>query len=272
MQILSKFHAIKFFLQPKGELYFSLKQILGFRPHNLHYYQRALTHKSLCKRDQTGHFVHNERLEYLGDAIIEAVVSDILYKKYKQAREGFLTELRSKIVQRSSLNSLAERIGLSKLIQFSLSRDTHNNDINGNAFEAFVGAIYLDRGYKYAYRFMQKLITDKEICVESTARKTENFKSILLERCQKMRMHITFDTQNIPPTDENGEKQFFTRVIIEDMKLGTGQGFTKRESHQKAAQKTLILLSHRPQIVHGLHRRRLQRLCALDLLHDFKQG
>ena len=127
-----------------------LKSILGFLPHNITLYQTALMHKSLTLHEKGAKHINNERLEYLGDAMLGAVVADILYQRYPNKQEGFLTTLRSKLVRRDTLNKLAVQIGLDKLVLYSgRATSAHNSYMNGNAFEAFFGAIYLDRGYDY---------------------------------------------------------------------------------------------------------------------------
>ena len=128
------------FPQRKEELYFPLKRILTFSPRNLELYKQALLHKSMFQMDEAGNEINNERLEFLGDAIIEAVVSNYLFRKYRKEQEGFLTTMRSKMVRRSTLGKLSKDIGLDKLVKASVSAESHNSYIGGNAFEAWVGA------------------------------------------------------------------------------------------------------------------------------------
>ena len=138
-----------------------LHQILGFYPRKTSVYREALIHRSVNHHKQHEKKKDNERLEYLGDAVIETVVSDILYHHFPGKKEGFLTSVRSKIVQRSSLNRIAKEIGLVELIQSTHINHTHNSFISGNAFEALIGAIYLDRGYAYCYDFFKVMILSK---------------------------------------------------------------------------------------------------------------
>ena len=215
-----------------------LHHILGFYPHNLAIYREALVHRSLNHHRPHEHKKDNERLEYLGDAVIETVVSDILYHHFRGKREGFLTSVRSKIVQRSSLNRIAKEIGLVELIQSSHINHTHNSFISGNAFEALVGAVYLDRGYAYCYRFFEQRIIGRHIELDKVAREDDNFKSKLIEWSQKTQYRLVFEL-----TDENvvgtNSPTFRTRVCIEDIECGTGFGYSKKESQQHAAKEAM---------------------------------
>ena len=151
------------------ELFSSLYQITGIYPHNIEYYQQALMHKSVAKRNANGKPVNNERLEFLGDAILDAVVGDIVYRHFDGKREGFLTNTRSKIVQRETLNKLAQEMGINQLILSSGHTSSHNSYMGGNAFEALVGAIYLDHGYNACMRFMEKRILNQLINLDKVA-------------------------------------------------------------------------------------------------------
>ena len=145
---------IKLPFRKDKELYFSIQRIVGFYPHRIDYFKQALMHKSIGKRNAKGRPVNNERLEFLGDAILDAVVGDIVYRHFEGKREGFLTNTRSKIVQRETLNRLAREMGVNELIVSSGHSSSHNSYVGGNAFEALIGAIYLDRGYDACMRFL----------------------------------------------------------------------------------------------------------------------
>ena len=172
--------SIRLYLNRNGKFYgLSISQI-GFVPNNKSLYRLALLHKSASKMTSKGVVLNYERLEFLGDAILDAVVADIVYKKFEGKREGFLTNTRSKIVQRETLNRLAIEIGLDKLIKYSARQSSHNSYMCGNAFEALVGAIYLDRGYRACKHFMEHRIIGPYINLEKISRKEVNFKSCLL--------------------------------------------------------------------------------------------
>ena len=160
---------IKLSFRKDKELYFFLYEILGFYPHDISYYKMALMHKSIMHRNSKGKPVNNERLEFLGDAVLDAVVGDIVYRHFPGKREGFLTNTRSKLVQRDTLNKLAQEMGINQLVLSNGHSSSHNSYMGGNAFEALVGAIYLDRGYDACMQFMQKrilakMITTRTIC------------------------------------------------------------------------------------------------------------
>lgn len=191
--------------------------------------------------------LNNERLEFLGDAVLGAVVADILYRHYGNKQEGFLTNLRSKIVCRKSLNELAVKLGLDKLVQHTGVITTgHNSFMNGNAFEAFFGAIYLDRGYAYCYKFMEQKVFKKYINVDDLSTKEGNFKSRLIEWCQKYQYQFEFVRREV--RDGNVPK-FLTELYIEGAKIGKGQGYSKKESDQVAAQDALRKIAERNTIV-----------------------
>lgn len=234
--------------------YLQLKAILGFYPRNIKLYQLALKHKSVAhfqREEQRMQGVYdaksfnhdkmalnNERLEFLGDAILGAVVADILYRHYGNKQEGFLTNLRSKIVCRKSLNRLAVDIGLDKLIQHTGAVTTgHNSFMNGNAFEAFFGAIYLDRGYAYCYRFMEQQVFKRYINVDNLSKQEENFKSSLIEWCQKYQYQFVFSQNEIR---EKNTPKFLSTLTIEGIVAGNGEGYSKKESDQNSARDALL--------------------------------
>ena len=220
------------------ELRRKLRRILGFYPRNIAIYREALMHRSLNHYRPSEQKKDNERLEYLGDAIIEAVVSDILYHQFPGKKEGFLTSVRSKIVQRSSLNRIAKETGLVGLIQSTHINRTHNSFIPGNAFEALVGAIYLDRGYAWCYRFFRHQLIGRHIDLKQVAKEDDNFKSKLIEWSQKTQYSVVFEL-----VDENtvgtNSPTFRSRVCIEGLEFGTGFGYSKKESQQLAAKEAM---------------------------------
>ena len=220
------------------ESYLCFYRILGFYPHNIRYYEQALLHRSSSVKSDQGRLLNNERLEFLGDAILDAVVGDIVYQKFEGKREGFLTNTRSKIVSRESLNHVAEQIGLSKLIKFSIRHASHNSYMGGNAFEALVGAIYLDRGYAYCKDFMEHRIIGTYINLNKVSRKEVNFKSKLIEWSQKNKVEIVFNLVS-QTLDEFNSPVFESEVLIEGIQACKGKGYSKKESQQIAAHETM---------------------------------
>ena len=184
---------IRLLFRKDKESYFCFYKILGFYPRNIQLYQQALLHKSTSIRSEKGRPLNNERLEFLGDAILDAIVGDIVYKHFEGRREGFLTNTRSKIVQRETLNKLAVEIGLDKLVKYSTRSSSHNSYMYGNAIEAFIGAIYLDQGYERCKRFMEEKIFKNYIDLDKMSRKEVNFKSKLIEWSQKSKVEVSFE-------------------------------------------------------------------------------
>lgn len=190
------------------------------------------------KRARLGKHLNNERLEFLGDAILDAVVGDVVYQHFPGKPEGFLTNTRSKLVQRETLGRLAKEMGVSKLILASGKSATHNCYIGGNAFEALVGAVYLDRGYKACYDFWTNRVMGRYLNMDKMAHKEVNFKSKILEWAQKNRVKIDFQLEE-QSQDKNGSPIFAYSLVIEGIKGGTAEGFSKKESQQKACGITL---------------------------------
>ena len=184
--------AIKLPFRKEKELCRAFRRMIGFYPHNIGLYQEALMHKSMLAHGKSGSPLNNERLEFLGDAVLGAVVSEIVYHHFPNKREGFLTNTRSKIVQRESLGKLANEIGLDKLIRRHEQNQTHNSYLAGNAFEALIGAIYLDRGYAHCKTFIADKILHRLIDIDKVAYQEVNFKSKLLEWCQKHKVSLEY--------------------------------------------------------------------------------
>ena len=173
-------------------------------------------------------------MEFLGDAILDAIVADIIYKKFQYKREGFLTNTRSKIVQRETMNRVAVQLGLDKMVAYSTKTNSHNNHMYGNALEALIGAIYLDQGYQVCYDFIQNVMIKKYIDLDTIARKEVNFKSSLIEWSQKNRLEIVFNLID-SFTDNEGNPVFQTSITLSDTQIGVGIGYSKKESQQSAA-------------------------------------
>lgn len=223
MMINNFIDKMKLPFRKEKELYSSLFNVIGFYPHDISLYKQALLHKSIAKRNEKGRPVNNERLEFLGDAILDAIVGDIVFRHFEGKREGFLTNTRSKIVQRETLNKLAQEIGISQLIMSNGHSSSHNSYMDGNAFEALVGAIYLDRGYEACMRFMKKRILSQLINLDKVAYKEVNFKSKLIEWCQKNRVKLDFKLIE-QKRDENNNPIFVYQAIVEGLEGGSGKG------------------------------------------------
>ena len=239
---------IKLPFRKEKELFYSLRAILGFYPRHIEHYKLALMHKSVARRNAKGRPLNNERLEFLGDAILDAVVGDIVYRHFEGKREGFLTNTRSKLVQRETLNRLAQEMGINQLIHASTHSNSHNSYMGGNAFEALVGAIYLDRGYDSCMRFMQERILSQLINIDKVAYKEVNFKSKLIEWCQKNRVNLEFGLVS-QSKEEGGSPIFVYRAVLEGKEAGKGKGYSKKESQQLASKEALQKLRREPQFI-----------------------
>ncbi len=239
---------IKLPFRKEKELYSSLYRIIGFYPRNISYYKLALMHKSIMRKNSKGKPVNNERLEFLGDAILDAIVGHIVYEHFPGKREGFLTNTRSKLVQRDTLNRLAQEMGINRLILSNGRSCSHNNYMGGNAFEALVGAIYLDRGYDACMRFMNKRILAQMINIDKVAYKEVNFKSKLIEWSQKNRVRMEFKMLD-QKKDKNGSPMFQYMVCLEGVDGCSGTGYSKKESQQLASKLTLERLKKAPQFI-----------------------
>ena len=234
----NQINKIRLLFHKDRESYLCFYKILGFYPRNIQLYQQALLHKSTSIRSEKGRPLNNERLEFLGDAILDAIVGDIVYKHFEGRREGFLTNTRSKIVQRETLNKLAVEIGLDKLVKYSARSSSHNSYMYGNAFEAFIGAIYLDQGYDRCKHFMEEKIFKNYIDLDKMSRKEVNFKSKLIEWSQKSKVEVSFELIE-QFLDEDYNPMFHTEIRIEGISAGKGTGYSKKESQQNAAQTAL---------------------------------
>jgi len=249
---------IKLPFRKEKELFSSFYEILGFYPHNISYYRQALMHKSIGKRNEKGKPLNNERLEFLGDAILDAVVGHVVFKQYDGKREGFLTNTRSKLVSRETLGKLANEMGLSQLILSSGHSNSHNSYVSGNAFEALVGAIYLDRGYDACMWFWENRVLGKYINIDKVAYKEVNFKSKLLEWSQKNRVRMDYRMLK-QKQDDNGNPVFSFQVIIEGIEGERGSGYSKKEAQQLASKETLQKLKREPQFVDAIFKAKSDR-------------
>ncbi|WP_319270327.1 ribonuclease III [uncultured Draconibacterium sp.] len=229
---------VKLFSSDRKEFYLFLKDLLGFYPQNLRLYDLAFIHKSASIVDSQGNFVNNERLEYLGDAILGAIIADFLYNRFPQEDEGFLTKTRSKLVNRAILTQLTHEMGLHIFIDSNTTKNIDKSHIYGDALEALIGAIYLDKDYKAAKFFVTKKILPQFVDLNEIEQEDSNFKSQLIEWSQKNKREIEFETTE--ETDEKVKQPKFKAVVkIDNKKAGEGVGTSKKEAHQKAAHETL---------------------------------
>ena len=217
--------------------------MLGFVPGNLSLYRLAFRHKSVAQNVKKGVKNSNERLEFLGDAVLGSVVAEVLFKLYPYEDEGFLTELRSKIVNRGNLNQLARKLGFEQLIQYDnrMVNSTRQGSLLGDAFEALIGAIYLDKGYDFTRSFLVNHIIKSHIDIHKLEQTETNFKSKLIEWCQRHGKDITFEL--IENQDGESNKLFTVQASIDGEIMGQGKEFNKKNAEKLAAEKACEALS-----------------------------
>lgn len=218
--------------------------MLGFMPGNLYLYHLAFRHKSVAKTIKAGAKNSNERLEFLGDAILGSVVAELLFKKYPYRGEGFLTEMRSKIVSRAHLNQLSRKLGLDELVQYD-ARMIHvsakQGSLLGDAFEALVGAVFLDKGYTFTYNFIVNWIIKPHVDIQILEQTETNFKSRLIEWCQQSGKEVVFVQKDNAEGDN--EKMFTVEAIVNGEVYGIGKDFSKKSAEKLAAEKACEVLS-----------------------------
>jgi ribonuclease III len=215
----------------------AIRQITGFSPENIKIYQLALQHSSVSKAQEKGFRESNERLEYLGDAILGAVIAEYLFKKFPYKDEGFLTEIRSRIVNRDSLNDLCKKIGLNKLVEFD-SRSyamAPGQSIYGDALEAMVGAVFLDKGFKKCKKFIINRLLSPHFDISEVVSINSNYKSLLIEWSQRQGKKLSFSI--IEEKGKRHQKEFTAQISVGENVLATGIGYSKKKAEQSAAQK-----------------------------------
>jgi len=232
------FQRVKLFSSSRKEFYLFLKELLGFYPQNLRLYDLAFVHKSASTVDSQGNYVNNERLEFLGDAILGAIIAEFLYNRFPQEDEGFLTKTRSKLVNRTFLTKLTFDMGLNVFIDSNTTKTIDKSHIYGDALEALIGAIYLDKDYQAAKYFVTKRILSEFVNLNKIEQEDTNFKSQLIEWSQKNKREVNFET--IEELNEKSKQPKFIAVVeIDNLEVGKGTGSSKKEAQQNAAKETL---------------------------------
>ena len=224
------------YLLDKQEFRSRLKKLLGFSPGNLRIYEIAFIHRSATFILPNGKKVNNERLEYLGDAVLDAVLSDYLFNKFPDANEGFLTKTRSRIVNRDALNNLALSMGLNKILISNISSGHPTKNLYGDSLEALIGSVFLDKGFRKTKKLFLKNVLDKYLDLDLIVKTDTDYKSLVFEWVQKHKSTLIF-TYN-EEYDFNLKKSIFSTIlIIDNEELGLGQGNSKKEAEQEAARK-----------------------------------
>jgi ribonuclease-3 len=211
-----------------------LKTLLGFKPSNLRLYEKAFIHRSASYALPDGTRINNERLEYLGDAIIDGIISDYLFHLYPEATEGFLTKTRARIVNRETLNQLGISMSLDNLIVSNLSSSATPPNLFGNALEALIGALFIDTGYTRTHRFFIEKVLKKYLNLNDVLTAETDYKSLILEYCQKNKLKLQYSFQET--TRQNSpHPQFMVTLEINNEKVAQGEGASKKEAEQEAS-------------------------------------
>lgn len=237
---------LRVYFSKEKKTYYQIHQLFGFWPVNISLYQLALKHKSIAKEMSNGIKNSNERLEFLGDAILSSVVAEYLFKTFPYKDEGFMSEMRSKMVSKTQLHNLAVKIGIDKLIDANVDK-TGKSKVICDAFEALIGAVFLDKGYIFTKKIILQKIMAVYLNIDDLQTQIVNYKSKLIEWAQKERKSIQFQT--IEEAGHGNKKQFVVHVLIDNITKGIGQGFSKKSAEQHAAQQAFEEIQpngHRP--------------------------
>jgi ribonuclease-3 len=218
-------------------LYNAITRIIGTSPTNLSIYKLAMQHTSVAKENKDGFKESNERLEYLGDAVLGSIVAHFLFKRYPYKNEGFLTDIRSRIVSRASLGELSKKMGLDELIEVDNKRKNaySHKSLYGDAIEAFIGAVYLDKGFGFCQKFIINRILLTHLDLQIIIETDKNYKSKLIEWAQKESRNVQFSISK--DKAENNSRQFVAQVLLDDNPISTGNGYTKKNAQQDAARR-----------------------------------
>ncbi|WP_440879391.1 ribonuclease III [Tenacibaculum sp. C7A-26P2] len=215
--------------------YYELKELLNFKPIKLTHYKKAFTHRSLKLVDRKGNPVNYERLEFLGDAILGSVIASYLYKKVPEGDEGYLTQMRSKVVSREHLNALGKDLELLKFVKSNVANNQISENIHGNIFEALIGAIYLDRGYNYCHQFIYEQVILPYVDISKLEGKISSYKGFIIEWCQKNKKKYKFDSYE--DTGNQDKKHFSVRISIDGVIVAKGRATSKKKAEEIAAKR-----------------------------------
>jgi len=223
-----------------GNFFIKVSRITGYRPINISHFEEAFTHRSSNKKDHKGNVVSYERLEFLGDAMLSSIIAEYLFNKVPHGNEGYLTKMRSKIVSREHLNELGKDLGLLELVNSKMSKVNFGDNIHGNVFEALVGAIFLDKGYKGTEKFVYDNVIGPYVDIERLEGKVISYKSLLIEWCQKEKKifkYLVYDD-----TGNDNIKHFAVKLRIDDKVIAKGRATSKKKAEEKASKRAFFAL------------------------------
>ena len=217
------------------EFYYDLKGLLNFKPIRLNQYKKAFTHRSLKMMDKDGKPINYERLEFLGDAILGSVIASYLYKESPKGDEGYLTQMRSKVVSRNNLNQLGRDLNLIRFVKSNVAKNQVGDNIHGNIFEALIGAIYLDRGYNYCHQFIFDQVITPYVDIKKLEGKISSYKGLIIEWCQKTKKKYNFESYE--DTGKQSTKHFSVLISIDGKKIAKGRATSKKKAEEMAAKR-----------------------------------
>ncbi|WP_276388826.1 ribonuclease III [Eudoraea chungangensis] len=223
-----------------GDFFLGISKILGFKPKSLNIYKKAFLHRSANKRDKSGIPLNYERLEFLGDSMLGTIISHYLYNKVPNGDEGYLTKMRSKIVSRKHLNELGKDLNLIKYVESRIPKSHFGDNIHGNVFEALVGAIYLDKGYKYCEKFISERVIEPYVDIEQLEGKVISYKSLVIEWCQKQKKEFHYKVY-----EDNGNdalKHFAVKLSIDERVMAKARATSKKKAEEKASKRAFFAL------------------------------
>ncbi|MFX0556207.1 ribonuclease III [Maribacter sp. CXY002] len=223
-----------------GDFFLGIKNIIGFKPKELGYYKKAFLHRSMNRKDENGHPMNYERLEFLGDSMLGTIISKHLYKEVPEGDEGYLTKMRSKIVSREHLNELGKDLGLIRYVESRIPKSHFGQNIHGNVFEALVGAIYLDRGYEYCEKFIRKRVIEPYVDIEQLEGRVISYKSLVIEWCQKHKKTFNFNVYE--DTGNDTLKHFAVKLSIAGSVVAKARATSKKKAEERASKRAFFAL------------------------------
>ena len=226
-----------------GNFFLQLKKIVGFAPKELLYYQKAFTHRSMNLKDEDGNPLNYERLEFLGDAMLSAVISDYIFVKVPSGDEGYLTKMRSKVVSREHLNELGKDLNLIHFLETKIPKSNFGDNVHGNMFEALVGAIYLDKGYAYCKKFIYKKVIAPYVDIEKLEGKIISYKSLLIEWSQKEKIPFHYNVYEDSGNDP--VKHFSVKLSLDGKVIAKARATSKKKAEERASKRAYFVLQQK---------------------------
>ena len=212
-----------------------LKKLLKFSPRKINKYKKAFTHRSVQMTDKKGNPINYERLEFLGDSILGSVIAAYLYKKVPSGSEGYLTQMRSKIVSREHLNELGKDLNLIRFVKSNIDQANIGDNIHGNIFEALIGAIFMDKGYNFCQKFIHQNVIVPHVDIAKLEGKITSYKGLIIEWCQKQKKKYTFDTYEDSGNDP--VKHFSVKISIDGEQIAKGRATSKKKAEEQASKR-----------------------------------